>query len=362
VTGIRITQFLLFLFPACVAAQIKAPTDAYLFRMEHGSFGAHACVLVQRSGTFHLESTRGEDTRVLEGSVDPATLSELDREINDSALASLSQDQIDEPVISHHEFLQLNIARGSEWQDLVFRSAESQEPYRKSLMPLIQWMNNLHKFPHKELSEDAGKNNCLAPGKIALKKRNFSETGATSARASGLRMTPSNPAPGLPPPVTLTSAPLLRMLSMRMKSGVASERCVLIDNNGDYRTELRAQKSGSKNVNTKIDGGRLAPAEVSELRELLSDPALRKTRHHETSRAVLPMLGEMLELEIHRGTEVQELVLSSNFNRSDVPFFYSGDGDIAAAQPVLNFLAEHVENAQVGSLDPNLRNGCSSAP
>jgi hypothetical protein len=45
-----------------------------------------------------------------------------------------------------------------------------------------------------------------------------------------------------------------------------------------------------------------------------------------------------------------------------VPFFYSGDGDIQSAQPLLKFLAEHIWMNNSGGLDPNLRNGCQDAP
>jgi hypothetical protein len=76
----------------------------------------------------------------------------------------------------------------------------------------------------------------------------------------------------------------------------------------------------------------------------------------------LPMSGEMMNLQIYRPASVQEVVLSSTFNRRDIPFFYSGDGDISSAQPLLKFMAEHMWTAGSGRLDPSLRNDCQSAP
>jgi hypothetical protein len=95
---------------------------------------------------------------------------------------------------------------------------------------------------------------------------------------------------------------------------------------------------------------------------VLDDPAIARIHHRKTSRAVIPMSGEMLNLQIYRASTLQDVVLSSTFNRRDVPFFYSGDGDISSAQPLLQFLNEHVWTAGAGRLDPSLRNDCQSAP
>jgi hypothetical protein len=149
---------------------------------------------------------------------------------------------------------------------------------------------------------------------------------------------------------------------MGVKSHVIRQTCFLVIANGFYRAEEQEQKEGRKRVETKITGGKFAPEEISQLQQLLNDPAVAGIRHRKTSRMVLPMSGEMLNLQIYRTSSVQDVVLSSTFNRRDIPFFYSGDGDISSAQPLLKFLAEHVWTAGSGSLDPNLRNDCQEAP
>jgi len=149
---------------------------------------------------------------------------------------------------------------------------------------------------------------------------------------------------------------------MRKTSGAAEQRCVLVKGDGAYRTERRVQKIGSKKVEARIEGGKLSPAEFSEFEKILNDPVLANIRHRETSRLVLPMSGEMLDLEIFRSSGPEEVVLSSTFNRREVPFFYSGDGDIASARRLLEFIAEHVDTHPSGALDPGQRNDCSDAP
>jgi hypothetical protein len=113
---------------------------------------------------------------------------------------------------------------------------------------------------------------------------------------------------------------------------------------------------------TKITGGEITPAEILQLQQAIDGSILAKIRHRETSHLVLPMSGEMLNLQISRPSGIQELVLSSTFARRDVPFFYSGDGDISSAQSLLKFIAEHIWTNGSGRLDPGLRNDCRDAP
>ncbi|HKW17310.1 MAG TPA: hypothetical protein VJO35_07380 [Terriglobales bacterium] len=332
------------------SAQVASDLAPYLLRLQHGNAYSSSCVLLQKSGAYHLELEDIENTKVLEGSLTADELQQLMTKLR-VFVDAVSEHQIEEPLITHPELLRLDIVRNGRWSEAKFLSAESQEPYRKSLEPLLRWLNGLHKLPHKELTEDAGKNNCLVPRKIALKKRSenaYLEPAMPSVAA------PSSP---IPPP-----AALLRVLQMSMKSGTAEQRCALVVSNGAYRAEQRTQKTGSNRVQTKIDGGQLTPPELAELQRILDDRALSEIRHRKTSRLSLPMSGEMLELEINRSSGPQDVVLSSTFNQRETPFFYSGDGNIASAQPLLKFLAEHVQNNGLGGLDPELRNECTEAP
>jgi hypothetical protein len=358
VSGYSILKLLLCtLTPAISSAQVEY--SAYLARMEHTTSQMHLCVLLRRNGFFHLESDNGDLTKVFEGSVDPERLARVQRELKDKELESLSQSQIEEPLNPKPEFLQIDALRDDHWQELTFLSAESQQPYWRSLEPLIRWLDDLHKVPHKQLSEDAGKNNCLPPRKIALKRRGDEAPHQSAELKANPARVPSTTAPVPEPDAT---PPLLRLSSMGVKSHVIRQTCFLVIANGFYRAEEREQKEGGRIIKTKITGGRFAPEETSQLQQLMNDPGIAGIRHHKTSRMVLSMSGEMLNLQISRPPGIQDVVLSSTFNRRDVPFFYSGDGDISSAQSLLQFLNEHVWTAGSGRLDPTLRNDCQSAP
>src|SRR3954463_7357642 len=169
VSGFTFFSSLFVLLPTLASSQVE--TAPYLLRMEHTSLEDRLCVLVRKTGFFHMEVDRSDSTRVFEGTLRADGLGRLQNDLQDPELRALYQNKIEAPLIRNPEFLALNISRGENGQQFVFRSADSQEPYRKSLQPIVRWLDDLHKVPHKELSEDAGKNNCLAPGEIALKKR-----------------------------------------------------------------------------------------------------------------------------------------------------------------------------------------------
>lgn len=346
---------------ALASAQTASELAPYLFRLQHGNAYFSSCVLLQKSGAYHLELEDVENTKVFEGSLQPEEVQQVVANLK-PFLDAVSQGQIEEPLIAHHELLQLDIARNGHWSEIRFLSAESQEPYRQSLQPILRWLNDLHKLPHKELSEYSGKTNCLVPREIVLKKR-IDEAPVVADAPNATAPSPPSPAP-IPPDQPATPEPaiaILRISQMSKNSSLAEQRCALVLANGAYRTEKRTQKTNSNRVETKIDGGLLTSPELDELQQILAAPTLAEIRHRKTSRLVLPMSGEMLELEINRSSGPQEIVLSSTFNRRDIPF-YSGDGDIAQAQPLLKFLAEHVQNNGMGGLDPQLRNDCTDAP
>ena len=246
---------------------------------------------------------------------------------------------------SQEDRLQVGVVRNGEWQDLNFQSPESQRPFEHALRPLVRWMDELHKLPHKKLSEDAGKNNCQPPKSLALKKRGFagitsSETTAQSGQSDAI-------------------SALLRVYSFSLKGGGAHQQCVLITENGKYRFEDRTQKAVGRAVETQIIDGEISPGDLQELRRVLDAPVLAKLHHHEPPGGRIPVMGDILDLTISRATGDQKLFLSDGFGR-EFGAFFGGDGPLTIADPLMKFLAEHVKkNSMATVLDRSLRNDCS---
>ncbi|MBV9626298.1 MAG: hypothetical protein JOZ14_20205 [Acidobacteria bacterium] len=345
----------------CLAARLapsQVAASSYLLRLEQGNLESHACVLLQNSGSFHLEIDHGDETKVFEGQLHPTQLAKIRQELDDPSLKALEQTKIEEPLVSSAvNDLRINVFRGDHWQELVFKSPESQQPYRRWLQPLVHWLSGLDRTPHRERSEDEGKNNCLPPKKVALKRRNAprAEPGSeTIGQGSGGPATVS-PAPPSPP------AALLQLLAVSVTSGGAKQKCMLIAEDGRYRFELRSQKSGRSQVDTQVAGGRLTAEELAELQGIVASPTLANIHHHEPPGGlVVRMMRDMVRLWIRRGTGTQEIVLSGPAQRNS-GFFYSGDADLGRAQPLFEFLSAHIEQKR-GNLDPALRNDCREIP
>ena len=318
----------------------------YLLRLAHETSDGYSCVLLRTTGAFHAEASSGETTKVFEGRLDPGKLQTIERTLRDPMLASLTQAQIEEPLIrTQEEWLEVSIVRNGGWQDVNFQSTDSQRPFEHALRPLVRWMNDLHKLPHKKLSEDAGKNNCQPVRSFGLKKRGLAAA-TSSEMAARSRQSDSVSA-------------LLRLYSFSLKGGGAHQQCVLITEKGRYRFEDRTQKAVGKPVKTDILDGEISAGDLDELRTVLDAPVLAKLRHHEPPGGRIPVMGDILDLTIARSTGDQKLFLSGGFGR-EFGAFVGGDGPLTIADPLMKFLAEHVEkNSAATALDQSLRNGCS---
>ncbi len=147
-------------------------TYPYLLHLETMNFDDQVCVLLLRDGQFHLEVEKGSRTKVFEGGLSESKMQEVQTLINEPVLRQLSEKQIVPPTgaIMLDE-LHVDVFRGDKWQDLFFVDDSSRRPFEHSIVPLVRWLRALPKEPHREISEEEGKNDCQLPKKIVLKVR-----------------------------------------------------------------------------------------------------------------------------------------------------------------------------------------------
>ena len=355
---------LAFVILAVSLAACENPSQPYpyLLRISHETYNDYSCALLQTTGAFHLEFAHGGDVKVHEGTTNLEDVRKIQRILDDPQLAELSQRNIEEPIVAGPtEKLQLTIYRRDHWQDLFFQSVESEEPFKQSLDRLAQWLDTVRNLPHKELSEDAGKQNCLPPREIVLKKRE-------SQSFPDLTPTPKlgtksvlKPPPLARPSAMATATPLLRIISASVGGADARQFCALIADNGRFRFENHLQKTG-KPVRTEIFSGHLSLEELSQLRTMLDTPALADIRHHEPrGSAAVPVMGNMVNLSIARPDGVQNIILSSSYGR-EFGSFYGGDADIRSAGTLMEFLNHRLPEEKSGMLDKSARNDCTALP
>jgi hypothetical protein len=158
------------------SSQSERPADSqappYLVRVQRTTPANTVCVLLRVDGGFHLETSHGDRTNVLEGSLPSAELLRVQRMLDSDGIPGLSQDQPVLPKATRlSEIVQISVFRTDHWQNLAFVDDNGSQSIPSSLGPLLKWLDSLHKQPHRQLNEDESKNNCQSPKMIELKKR-----------------------------------------------------------------------------------------------------------------------------------------------------------------------------------------------
>ncbi|MGH9513055.1 MAG: hypothetical protein ACRD2U_13065 [Terriglobales bacterium] len=163
---------LLSLSVVIVAQDNPRFTYPYLLHLQTMTFDDQACVLLRRDGRFHLEVEKGDHTKVFEGTLPGQKMGEVQQLINNAQLTELTQRQVAVPTgpIILDE-LHIDVFRGDHWQVLFFPDVSTRRPFDNFVEPLVQWLQALPKQPHRELSEDEGKNDCQLPKRLVLKRR-----------------------------------------------------------------------------------------------------------------------------------------------------------------------------------------------
>jgi len=142
-----------------------------LVRVQRTTPGNTFCVLLRHDGQFHLETSHGDRTKVLEGSLPSSQLLKVQRMLDSDGLRRLSQDKSGSPKARVSQILQISIFRTDHWQNLIFMDENGSQSVPRSLGPFLNWLGSLHTKPHRQLNEDKSKNNCQSPKEIELKKR-----------------------------------------------------------------------------------------------------------------------------------------------------------------------------------------------
>jgi len=359
-------QLISFLFLcSCGCAQDTAAQFAeypFLLRLERSTKNSNLCVLLERTGDFHLEHTRGDQTLVREGRIPETNLLRLKQSLDSDGMQRLAQSNIVPPLLYQMEDrLQINIFRADHWQNLVFPDATSQTPHREVLKPLVSWLNALHDQPHRTLPEDQGKNHCLPPARLRLKIRgNDSMTGSgdgkTGENAPGSDAADAAKAPLTPP------AFLLRYSRDRVSSGTLERNCVIVNRTGRFRMEKGIQPATFK-MKTTVYEGTIAGVEVQDLAQLLDAPDLKSLQHQ--NRISVPAVrdADVISLSISRENETQRLIFSGYVGiPSGNDAAISGTDDTTSIAPIQKWLEEAIVSRKLTPLKSARADNCAAVP
>jgi hypothetical protein len=155
------------------AQSSEAQTPSYLMRLVHVGRYENVCVLVRGDGQYHLERDTAQKTEIYEGNLAPTELEHIQHLLSADELFDLTQDKIAKPAEAEHDLqLILSVHRPGYWQNLTFPVASSWETYHESVVPLVQWLDEMRRVKNRvKLREEQARNNCLPPPKLELKVR-----------------------------------------------------------------------------------------------------------------------------------------------------------------------------------------------
>jgi hypothetical protein len=279
-------------------------------RMERLRRAQDSCILVRGDGQYHLEVVTPGKVSVLEGTLSPESLRDLIRLLSQDRLFRLQQKDIHTPLVeSDMDQLILGVLRPIYvWQSLSFPTAESRYPFRETLDPLLDWLEQAQKQKARKLSEEEGRNSCLVPGEIRLKQRppkknaEEEETGVSSPRAGSStdeRAPPSNPY-------------VLRLFTMQMDRGRVEDTCLIVFASGTYHGVRQSERFGSKEIKTAVLDGNFPPEDLNSLRATLDNAELQKFAGPAMDRVIGE--GLLTHLTIPRNGKVQQLTVWKAFN------------------------------------------------
>jgi len=367
--GLAVSLFSVPLYP-----QSSSPArddSPYLLRMQHVTEGEDVCVLLQRNGAYHYERVLPSRAQVYEGLIPDSAIAELQPVINGDELVHLTQDMIPIQLVTYHrDEVDLNLSRGNHWQTLRFVDSDSRKPFRQSLDPLMKWLEKLPGSDHRQLSEDAGKNNCLPPQaeRTDLDKRPASETQRSPAR---------------PAKSSQSGAPayLMRIIMDQFGEGQGSRTCVVVYPGGLYHLEKSKQKYYQEgiyqpdNADTALQGKTRAdvfeqsldPGSIASLRGLLDDPALANSQHSSLPVGVRYTDADITLLDIPRDMKVQRLAFSNYFGTDGARTRMNAGGianrHIDSANDLLNplrkWLKKNVDSGKATRLKGIAGNNCN---
>lgn len=145
---------------------------AYLMRLVHARTYENICVLLRDDGQYHLERETAQKTEIFEGNLAAAELQHIQQLLSAEELFALTEDKIEKPASASDVEIILSVHRDGYWQNLSFPVTSSWEPYRESVVPLAQWLEEMRKVKNRvKLREEEARNHCLPPPKLLLKTR-----------------------------------------------------------------------------------------------------------------------------------------------------------------------------------------------
>lgn len=323
-----------------------------LVRMERVRRDEKVCVLVDRSGAYHLEKVYPAKSEVYAGSLPATGISELERLLRSDELRRLSQQQISTPPGSDSlDQVFVAIRRQDGWQRLNFTTPESRKPFASFLDPLTKWFDTVAKDRPGASSVKSEPTHCESGGERTVTSAVRGEVGSSS------QMRAASTSGGVTPFV-------MRIALQHVANGHTTRTCATVYPNLRYHLE-RSEQIPSFQLKPKVYESSITGEQLEELRRLLDAPELRTLEHNNLPSGVAVREADLTVLSVDRSGGVQNLAFSSYFgiqnNRRDTTqnaanSRYSTDEDVKLVKPVRKWLKDAIESRKA----PEIKNAVAT--
>jgi hypothetical protein len=328
------------------------PQAEVVVRMERVRRDEKVCVEVDGAGAYQLEKVYPAKSEVYDGTLAAASLSELQRSLNQDELRRLSQQQITSPPASENlEQVTIAIRREDGWQKLSFTTPESRKPFASFVGPLTQWLDTVAKE---------------RPG-ASLVKREPTHCGSAGERtvATALRGGVSSSSHVKAATSSGAIAPFVMRISVEhVANGRAFRTCATVYPDLHYHLE-RSEQNPAFQVKPKVYESSVTAEQLDELRRLLDAPELKTLEHTNLPNGVAVREADFTVMSIARPGGIQNLAFSSYFGiqndrrdttRNASNSRYSTDEEVRVVKPVQKWLKDAIESRKA----PEIKNAVAT--
>jgi hypothetical protein len=234
--------------------------------MERARYLQSVCVLLTGNGEYHLERHTLEKVRVFEGALNADELRNVVHILSSDVLFNLKQNAIPDLMLkADDDHVMVTIHRPNFWQELSFPDSASRQPFREAMDPLMKWFEAINKRKMRELSEEAGRNNCLPPSK------------AEFAQRKEVHPKPSAGDSSPPPPSVAAPRPTyaMQMIDRRLVKNQTQVSCLVVSASGAYHL-VKQTKDYNRGLSSATLDGTLSSLALASLHAVLDAPDLVK--------------------------------------------------------------------------------------
>jgi hypothetical protein len=306
----------------------------------------------RRAGQYSLPRSDASHANVFEGTLPESTVQELRSMVDADQLRQLAQDQIKVSFMSESlDQFMISVFRDERWKHLTFATSSTRKPYKNSLDPLLKWLDQLQKNSRTP-SENLVANRCIPQ----------TENPANVASASTPAAPNATKQPSANQSVAGSNPYLMRMIRDHYYRGEGQRTCVIVYDNGTYRTEKSKQVMGAS-ASAEVFQDSVDQAAIRDLREILEAPDLKTAKPGGGGLGASNREGEVTILLIPRKDQVQQLSFSSLFAvEGSLENISKGiDNDLGLLKPVQKWVKANTDSKKTPVKDASATD-CLPAP